>query len=681
VTMMMASARTKTVLLSVKQNFQQMTAVRSSSSSLLSLCNSSSSRKSLSFKPSSTRLLSSTSSTTTNGGAATTTATTTLERYGLGGQHWKQFDPSAYQNLIYGALTHVPYPVNYYEIAGPDGGEIALVGSIQSALEKIEQQQDGILKEDLLPSTITITTRIGYRSPTSVTTSTGDSNNEQQQSSLSSPVMVPLPGDVVLSSSTEGGGEKEESSFNPKSSTYNLPSHVAHNIDPQYVIDTVKSSTLWELQQESILKDRLRFVFLLHNPEAQIVELLRDQPNANHNDRQEFLRTRLTPAMEALQEFCSSSSSSSSSTDISAVSSSISSFGIVSNGLGIPPSNNHPMHLSADLVIESCRSYDKFSTVHLPANLLETHGWDVAKSIKSSSKDVEVCAIRPLSAYPDLGTGDSYPFRLVDYSLPSLEQYENEQTAVSSKPEIKAKYTNEMNGIPVVYQMALQAAMSHFDAEPLLEAKLERELTTDERETLDGCKLVQSMIHDLDAQLQDIRSFAKHEDELYGKIIPLLYDTFEAMDDQTSDVLQAYFAAYAVAVRYAIANKTRELLKNGEDRSTKGNKTSTVTYSDIPQHMTLQEYALRRMLSKTGDSSDGNEDESLGCFDRIIIGSSTSQDFEHQTHLMELIQSEDGDPMDGIRHQLEVEKEEDEQQKSNKKDRNSVSLGPDQNIV
>ena len=177
------------------------------------------------------------------------------------------------------------------------------------------------------------------------------------------------------------------------------------------------------------------------------------------------------------------------------------------------------------------------------------------------------------------------------------------------------------------------------------------------------------MIHDLDAQLQDIRSFAKHEDELYGKIIPLLYDTFEAMDDQTSDVLQAYFAAYAVAVRYAIAHKTRELLKNGEDKSTKGSKTSTVTYSDIPQQMTLQEYALRRMLSKTGNSSDGNDEEStVGCFDRIIIGSSTSQDFEHQTHLMELIQSEDSDPIDSIRQQLEVEKQDQEQQKSNKKD-------------
>ena len=654
VTKMMASAvRTKRVLSLKHQNFHLMTAMRSSSSSL----------------PSSTRLHSS----STNGGATTTSGTTsgttntTLERYGLGGQHWKQFDPAAYQNLIYGALTRPRYPVNYYEIAGPDGGEIALVGSIQSALEKIEQQHS-ILK-DSLPSTITITTRIGYRSPTvptATTASTGDSNNEQQQPPTPTPVLMPLPGDVVLSSSTEGGEEKEESSFNPKSSTYNLPSHVAHNIDPQYVIDAVKSSTLWELQQESILKDRLRFVFLLHNPEAQIVDLLRDQPNANHDDRQEFLRTRLTPAMDALQEFCSSTSS-----DISAVSSSISSFGIVSNGLSIPPSNNHPMHLSSDLVVESCQNYDKFSTVHLPANLLETHGWDVAKSIKSSSTNVEVCAIRPLSAYPDLGTGDSYPFRLVDYSLPSLEQYENELSAVSSKPEMKAKYTNEMNGVPIVYQMALQAATSHFDAEPLLEAKLERELTTEERETLDGCKLVQSMIHDLDAQLQDIRSFAKHEDELYGRIIPLLYDTFEAMDDQTSDVLQAYFAAYAVAVRYAIAHKTRELLKNGEDKSMKGSNTSTVTYSDIPQQMTLQEYALRRMLSKTGDSNDGNEDESsVGCFDRLIVGSSTSQDFEHQTHLMELIQSEDGDPLDGIHQQLEVEKEEEERQKSSKKDGN-----------
>jgi hypothetical protein len=64
----------------------------------------------------------------------------------------------------------------------------------------------------------------------------------------------------------------------------------------------------------------------------------------------------------------------------------------------------------------------------------------------------------------------------------------------------------------------------------------------------------------------------------------LLYDTFEAMDDNTSNVLQAYFAAYAVAVRYAIAKKTRQVLREGE-----GGESGT-TYPDIPQSMTLQDF-------------------------------------------------------------------------------------------
>lgn len=78
------------------------------------------------------------------------------------------------------------------------------------------------------------------------------------------------------------------------------------------------------------------------------------------------------------------------------------------------------------------------------------------------------------------------------------------------------QYTNGMVGIPSIYQLALQTAMSHFDADDILEAKKTRELTMEERETLDGCKLVQSMIHDLDTDLEHIRSFAAHEDELYG---------------------------------------------------------------------------------------------------------------------------------------------------------------------
>ena len=147
--------------------------------------------------------------------------------------------------------------------------------------------------------------------------------------------------------------------------------------------------------------------------------------------------------------------------------------------------------------------------------------------------------MRPLTCYPDLGTGSGYPFRLVDYELPTLE--DESLGAIQHGSDVSRKglrYTNGMAGIPAIYQTTLQAAMSHFDAEELLELKQERELTMEERETLDGCKLMQSMIHDLDNQLGEIRSFAAHEDELYGRIIPLIHDTFELMDDTTSDILQ-----------------------------------------------------------------------------------------------------------------------------------------------
>jgi hypothetical protein len=102
---------------------------------------------------------------------------------------------------------------------------------------------------------------------------------------------------------------------------------------------------------------------------------------------------------------------------------------------------------------------------------------------------------------------------------------------------------------------------------------------------------------------------------------------------------QAYFAAYAVAVRYAIAKQTRKVLKEGEKESR-----SSITYPNIPQSMTLQEFALRHMLSEK-------------CFDRIVIGASTMQDFRHQTQLMEHIGLDDS-PLDAIEAMAPSNKEE-----------------------
>jgi len=530
----------------------------------------------------------------------TTPSPPALSRYGLGGQHWRQFNPESYQELIYQALSK---NVSYFEVAGQEGGDIAMVGAIQSALER---------NPDFLASPITVTSRLGYRSldiPTEALQGENlkDSNNQ------------PMLGDVVLAQSPEEGKNSNV--------TYDTPNNVVHNLSAEYILQSVKSSPLLELQE----MENLSLVFLLHNPEVQVVDLLKENPKATSETRQEFIRKRWGPAMESLQEYSTNANSNVNKKTKNSVS-----FGVCSNGLGVPKADNHPMFLDADSVVQAAIEYNQLSTIQLPANLLETNGWDMARKIKAKTPAfaVDVVAMRPLTCYPDLGTGSGYPFRLVDYALPTLDDDSvgTIQHSGSVGPGNGLRYTNDMMGIPSIYQSTLQAAMSHFDAEELLELKQERELTMEERETLDGCKLMQSMIHDLDNQLVDIRSFAAHEDELYGRIIPLIHDTFELMDDRTSDILQAYFAAYAVAVRYAIATRTRDVLKEGE---TVNNIITGITYPDIPQSMTLQDYALRHMLTEK-------------CFDRIVIGASTMQDFDHQTQLMETIDSGEEHPLDEI---------------------------------
>lgn len=78
-----------------------------------------------------------------------------------------------------------------------------------------------------------------------------------------------------------------------------------------------------------------------------------------------------------------------------------------------------------------------------------------------------------------------------------------------------------------------------------------------------------------------------------------------------------------------------------------------MTYPDIPDSMTLQEYSLRRMLAEKA-------------FDRIIIGASTMQDFHHQTHVMEVIGSEEN-PLEAI-ELLRVKESEESSDDDNKDD-------------
>jgi len=208
--------------------------------------------------------------------------------------------------------------------------------------------------------------------------------------------------------------------------------------------------------------------------------------------------------------------------------------------------------------------------------------------------------MRPLTCYPDRGTGTGHPFKLVDYLIP--KSFDDNGDKI---------WTHDSEGLLPLYTAVLNETMAHFDATHLLEIKEEeeRELTMEERETLDGCKLLQSMIHDLDVNLSSgqIRSFAAYEEDLYSKVVPLIHDTFEELDADSADVLQRFFQVHGNAVRQSIAKTTRQLLKEGGDG---------VDKYDIPDNVSLQEFALDYLWKQecNGEHAKGP------LIDKVVVG-------------------------------------------------------------
>jgi hypothetical protein len=386
---------------------------------------------------------------------------------------------------------------------------------------------------------------------------------------------------------------------------------VYHNLSPQYITQTIDKSPLVELYQnkekESALSS-VNLIYCAHNPEAQGFELL--QQDAPLEEVRGFVKDRLIQAFVTMERLVGEEK--------------MGSYGVCSNGLGL--ASSHPMHLGWEDMLDASaeaarevhgfdcgRKDNHFSTVQLPANLLERHGLKVANRIKQflASPDadkiggmamvdgIQIHATRPLTCYPDRGTGTGHPFKLVDYEISTVEDGSEKN------------WSHLIKSAPAFYTSILNETMGHFDASHLIEIKggEERELTMEERETLDGCKLLQSMIHDLDANLSSgkLRSLAAYEEDLYNKVVPLIHETFEELDGDSAGILQRFFQAHGVAVRHSIAKTTRELLKAGGDG---------VEKYDIPDDMTLQGFSLRFLMEQKceGDFMQGP------LIDRVVVG-------------------------------------------------------------
>ena len=66
------------------------------------------------------------------------------------------------------------------------------------------------------------------------------------------------------------------------------------------------------------------------------------------------------------------------------------------------------------------------------------------------------------------------------------------------------------------------------------------------------------MIHDLDASLDTMKSFAAYEEYLVNVAVPLIYGSFEELDEESAGMLQLFFRVHGMAVRMVVARWTRD---------------------------------------------------------------------------------------------------------------------------
>ena len=482
-------------------------------------------------------------------------------RLGVGSHKWSSVDRQRYLDIVHTAIAN---GITTIEV-GQDGGDV-LMSEVLSTIASNDTASSGLPTVELLQ-------RVGYRTL---------AKNKQG-----------LLGDKQV----------EEEQDTPQKTGIT----VQHNITKPALKAALHDSYLSHAPSP---KWKTQRTLLLHNPEVQVDETLKS------TQRQEKMREILRESFLYLQEAClqqkehdqqgtTTTTNTTNGTTKSTKHHNMIGYGVVSNGLGLP--DNHPLHLSwTDAVLPALQDVQStlsmessldFRALQLPANLLETNGIAVARQVDSDRTALpdllgrlQIMAMRPLTCYPDLGTGDGKPFVLADYQLPATM-------------DKTLQWTHEMTQPPVAYQMALRTTMAHFDATEILELKQQGvDLTTEQRETLDGCKLMQSLLHDVDASLEKVRSFAQHEQDVFQRIIPLIHDTFEGYDEETAQVLQSFFGAYSLAVRYAIAKNTRHVLVHGE-----GDKNRAPKYPDLSPDVRLQEYALQFLLE-------------AGPLDKLLVG-------------------------------------------------------------
>ncbi len=100
----------------------------------------------------------------------------------------------------------------------------------------------------------------------------------------------------------------------------------------------------------------------------------------------------------------------------------------------------------------------------------------------------------------------------------------------------------------------------------------------------EGCRIIQDLIRDMNHQLPAFTSTESYTQELERRIIPLIASTFESLEDDAADRLQAFFQRYGEMVRFNAAERVTEACKAAGHAPAEGQP--------------LHEYAMRWLLGR-----------------------------------------------------------------------------------
>jgi len=344
-----------------------------------------------------------------------------------------QNDVPRYAAVIKTALTQGITTIE----AGPDGGDVALAQVLQPLLVGDSSQApvstavaaEGVARRN---KPIQCLLRVGYRTVRPPRAEDAVVDAELRDALFPHDVLVEEEPTASSKTLTVDAMEANSSSSSSTKEKNAGRARVLHNIGPEYLAYVLSESPLIQLAQEH--PDKLQVAVLLHNPEVQ-----------KSSDRTNLV-DQLQQSFVALQQYVNQGK--------------IATFGVVSNGFSLP--EQHPLYLSwKDHVLAAVLKANnpagsagaaagvKLGIVQLPVNLLETQGMVVAQEMHRHRiqkyadllHSMQIYALRPMTCYPDRGTGTGHPFILADYKLPA--KFATESLSSSEAGAATAKLQRE----------------------------------------------------------------------------------------------------------------------------------------------------------------------------------------------------------------------------------------------